>query len=116
MRSINLSIIVKDIVQLPKTTSPKKLFNSPKTTGPKEIFFLPCKKWKRKKNWKEKKYKNYWSSRIGSIGVVIAASSITSAMFVASSVTFSTVASEGRLDICSFSTSSITKPERSKSR
>ena len=93
MKSINLSIIVKEIVQLPKTTSPKNysivLNNEPKRDI---VFALP--KIKLKKNMERKKHISYCSSGIGFARVVVAASSITSAMIMASSVTFSAVVSK----------------------
>ena len=94
-KSMNLSIIVKGIVQLPKTM------------GPRRNIFLALQ---RNKKLKRKKIKDYCSLGTGSIG----ASFITSAAFVASSITFSAIASKGRSNISSFSTSSIAKPEMSK--
>ena len=68
-KSINLSIIVKGIVQLPQTTGPKELFSCPKQQAQREILFSPCKEIKKKKTEKEKT-KDYCSLGIGSAGVI----------------------------------------------
>ena len=68
-KSINLSIIVKGIVQLPLTTGPKELFSCPKQQAQREILFSPCKEIKKKKTEKEKT-KDYCSLGIGSAGVI----------------------------------------------
>ena len=79
VRSLHLSIIVKEIIQLPKTMGPKR-----------NIVLALQKREKRKK-----KHKKLLLNRDKVYRGVIAASSITSTTSVASSVTFSAVASEG---------------------
>ena len=78
----------------------------------KRYFFLLTQQ---QKKLLERKKVNYYSSRVGSAGVMGVAPLVTSATVVVSSITFSAVASEGRSDRSSFSTSPITRPDRSKS-
>ena len=79
---------------MPKTHRPKEIvqINCSNNEPIRDIFFILHNK---KKKLLERKKVNYYSSRVGSVGVMGVAPLDTSATVVVSSITFSAVALEG---------------------